>query len=68
MHAPSQEMCIKLREMVYSAPILAAKRVWGRQKDPSLSPTFATITLTAFLYSVKQGKSAGLDLSLTGEH
>lgn len=38
-----------------------ADRVW-------LSPTCATLMLAAFLDSVKQGISAGLDLPLTGEH
>lgn len=52
-----------LTGMAQSAPAPS-----GRKTQVSLSPTFATIILAAFLDSVKQDKIAGLGLPLTGEH
>lgn len=52
-----------LTGMAHSAPALG-----GTETQISLSPKFATIILAGFLDSVKQGKNAGLDLPLTGEH
>lgn len=57
--------------MTHSVPIPVAQRRGGR-KTGLIVPTVSTVTvdrmLIVFLDSVEQGKSAGLDFPLTGEH